>query len=118
MRHRSSALDAVGYVCKQPIVLLTRHIRASGRIRTRPTASHRGVPLQKYLSSKHDTRLFNRHHTGGRTMKRIELRRTPRCWVAETLETRDGESSIPDQELVRLFGTHILPTAYTNHAAA
>ena len=41
-------------------------------------------------------------------MKQIELRRTPSGWTATML--RDGQ---PDPEIVGLFGTATLPTAYT-----
>ena len=42
-------------------------------------------------------------------MHRIILRKTATCWTAETV---DGDR----EEIIRLFGTAILPTAYTEKA--
>jgi len=48
-------------------------------------------------------------------MKRIHLRLdyTARCWVAE--HYRDDLMSV-DPDVVDLFGTHVLPTAFTLRA--
>lgn len=45
-------------------------------------------------------------------MKQIELRRTTTGWTATMMI--DGA---PDQDIVNLFGTHILPTSYTARAS-
>ena len=45
----------------------------------------------------------------GGIMKEIQLYQGPKCWLATFLT--DGK---PDPEIIDLFGTHSIPTAYTS----